>query len=536
MSDGVLQYANMDLKPTSVVSEPPRYSDTAAFETGASSTDAKDMLRTGKKQEFKRNFHFLSAFSFVIVFTATWEYVLTSLSVGFSSGGYAGLFWCFITTILCYSTIVASLAEMASMAPTCGGQYHWASEFAPTEYQRVLSYASGWMSTLAWLAGFASSNYICVAQIQAMIEVYSPGYTFTQWQYTLILIGFAVVTVGFNTCGAKVLPQLQVVCLVLHIGGFILIMAAVLSLAPKNSARQVFLDFQDNSGWNNIGVAYMISQVYVLYCNSGSDSVVHTSEEVGDASLVVPRCMWWSYCINTILGIAMLITMLFCIGPLDAVLTTDTPYLNLFNNTGSRPLSLIMNLIIFFMTYAGNIDSEAACAREVFAFARDKGIPFSDFIGHIDPKWSLPFNAVYVTTLGVIPLSCINFGSTLGFTILVSVGLLALLSTYLISIGCILLKRLRGEPLPPARWSWGRWGLPLNAFAFVYSAYIMIWCCFPPDLSVDYASANWSPLVWAGFGLLSLIWYQVHGKKHYTAPVEFVEGRKARGVELQTAS
>ena len=83
--------------------------------------DIRDMLRMGKKQEFKRNFSLLSALGFVSIYMATWEFVLVSLSVGFSNGGFAGLFWCFITTVICYATIVASLAEMESMAPTAGG-------------------------------------------------------------------------------------------------------------------------------------------------------------------------------------------------------------------------------------------------------------------------------------------------------------------------------------------------------------------------------------------------------------------------------
>lgn len=103
---------------------------------GDTPADQLDMLRMGKKQEFKRNFSFLSALAFVSVYMATWEFVLVSLSVGFANGGFAGLLWCFITTVLCYATIVASLAEMASMAPTAGGQYHWTSEFAPPQYQR----------------------------------------------------------------------------------------------------------------------------------------------------------------------------------------------------------------------------------------------------------------------------------------------------------------------------------------------------------------------------------------------------------------
>ena len=38
-----------------------------------------------------------------------------SLSVGLLNGGFGGLFWVFIATVICYSSVVASLAEMESM-------------------------------------------------------------------------------------------------------------------------------------------------------------------------------------------------------------------------------------------------------------------------------------------------------------------------------------------------------------------------------------------------------------------------------------
>lgn len=94
--------------------------DSADQRWGNTISDERDMARLGKKQEFKRNFSFLSALGFVSVYMATWEFVLVSLSVGFTNGGYAGLFWCFLTTVTCYATIVLSLAEMESMAPTAG--------------------------------------------------------------------------------------------------------------------------------------------------------------------------------------------------------------------------------------------------------------------------------------------------------------------------------------------------------------------------------------------------------------------------------
>ena len=53
---------------------------------------------------------------------ATWEFVLVSLALGLINGGFAGLFWTFIVTVILHSSVVVSLAEMESMAPTAGGQ------------------------------------------------------------------------------------------------------------------------------------------------------------------------------------------------------------------------------------------------------------------------------------------------------------------------------------------------------------------------------------------------------------------------------
>merc|ERR1712093_829469 len=95
------------------------------------------------------------------------------------------------------------------------------------------------------------------------------------------------------------------------------------------------------------------------------------------------------------------------------------------------------------------------------------------------------------------------------FNITVSLTLLALLSPYMISIGCVLRKRLLGEPLPPARLSLGRFGIPINMFAFFYCGFVMVFACFPAELPVDTSSANWAPAVWAGVLVLSGIIYVV---------------------------
>lgn len=241
--------------------------------------------------------------------------------------------------------------------------------------------------------------------------------------------------------------------------------------------------------------------------------------------------MWWSYILNAGLGILVLITMLFCIGSFEDAINAEVPYLQLFINTGSNALALFLIIFLFILIFAGNITALATASREVFAFARDKGLPFSRFLSQIEIKRHIPFNAVYVTSVLAGVICLINLGSSFAFNIVVSLNLLALLSTYMLSIGCVALKRIRGEPLPFARWSLGRWGLPINIFAFVYSGFAIVFACFPPGLPVDTSSANWAVVVWVGVFLISIVIYFLYGKKHYTAPVSFVEGKRVGGLQ-----
>lgn len=154
----------------------------------------------------------------------------------------------------------------------------------------------------------------------------------------------------------------------------------------------------------------------------------------------------------------------------------------------------------------------------------------------MNPRYEQPFNAVYLSTFVSIVISLVSLGSSLAFNIIASLSLLALMSTYMLSIGCVLLRRVRGEELPRARWSLGRWGLPVNAVAVAYSGLVVVMSCFPDGVAPAPADANWAPAIWGAVILLSVVAYVFHGRKHFTAPVIFVEGRRLEGVVPQKVS
>lgn len=67
----------------------------------------------------------------------------STASIALTNGGSAGLIYTWLIAWGGFNAVYASMAEMASVAPTTGGQYHWVSEFAPARFQAFLSYVVG---------------------------------------------------------------------------------------------------------------------------------------------------------------------------------------------------------------------------------------------------------------------------------------------------------------------------------------------------------------------------------------------------------
>jgi hypothetical protein len=113
--------------------------------TKSSRDDNEDMRRMGRSQELVRHFRLLSVASFVAIATAAWEIGLFEITPGLTDGGRPALVYSVLWNFAGFGPIYLSMAEMASMAPIAGAQYHWVSEFAPERFQKILSYLTGYV-------------------------------------------------------------------------------------------------------------------------------------------------------------------------------------------------------------------------------------------------------------------------------------------------------------------------------------------------------------------------------------------------------
>lgn len=235
-------------------------------------------------------------------------------STDFSRSGTAGIIWGTIAVWFFMILLIASIAEMASMAPNSGGQYHWVSEFAPKSMQKSLSYAVGWSSTIGWIAGVPSCGIQLAGMIQEMVLVHNPNSSFTEgWQVTLLMFAFIIASVAFNIFGAHHLPLAEGIILFVHIFAFFAFLITFWVMGDHAPAEQTFTRFYDGGGWHNTGLSVLIGLTSPIWCFIGPDAGAHMSEELKDASIQLPKAMMWSIILNGVMGITMLISFCFCI-------------------------------------------------------------------------------------------------------------------------------------------------------------------------------------------------------------------------------
>lgn len=84
----------------------------------------------------------------------------------------------------------------------------------------------------------------------------------------------------------------------------------------------------------------------------------------------------------------------------------------------------------------------------------------------------------------------------------------------------ILLKRARGEPLPPSRFSLGKAAIAINAFAVLYVTVACIASFFPVVNSTAVEDMNWSCVMFGGVLVIACVDYALRGRKHYVEPVK----------------
>lgn len=122
-----------------------------------------------------------------------------------------------------------------------------------------------------------------------------------------------------------------------------------------------------------------------------------------------------AYIMNGVLGLIFLISYVFMITDLDAALDADYPHIWVFSQAVGPGGVVALNAIPTVLIFAGTLTYNLSTSRQTWAFARDHGLPFSNWIGKVDTKLDNPANSVTFTCIITVLLSLINIGSDTAF-------------------------------------------------------------------------------------------------------------------------
>lgn len=279
------------------------------------------------------------------------------------------------------------------------------------------------------------------------------------------------------------------------------------------------------------------------------------AEELQDAAYTLPRVMTLATFANGLMAFVMLIAICYCIGDIEAVLSTPTgyPFIQIFyNTTGSLAATNAMTAFIIILSASSCITIMSGSSRQLFAFARDDGLPFSKWVARVRltflsslgrslhnsnlprlthsppqvrPGLDVPVNAILVSFTFAACISLVNIGSTAAFNSITSLGTGTLTISYIICLSCMVWLRIAGKPLLPSRFDLGRsFGLALNITAVGFLVLVFVIAFFPPvpEPLLTVVSMNWSILIFGVVVLFSMLYYFLWGRKVYVGPVEYV--------------
>ena len=460
-------------------------------------------------------------------------------------------------------SVYAVLSELASMMPTACGQYYFTYRLTPPRYKRFSSFTIGHLTVLAWIATVAIQSMLAGTMIQGLIQLNYPNYESKPWQGTLFTWAVITVDIFINVIIPNSLPKIELMMLAIHVAGFIAIIAALLSTAEKSSAKEVWFTAFNKGGWPTQGLSFCVGFLGNIGTFVGSDASTHISEEVINAQLNIPRAICTGMIFNVILGFAMMVALLYCLGDANSVLESPTkfPFIQIFyNSVQSVGGTTGMTVVVLILTWGCSVGILTTASRLAWSLARDLGMPFSRYLKEVNQSTRIPVYAVFLVAIFAALLALIYVGSDVAFNDVLSLTITGFYGSYFLPCALLLYHRIKrkihpyGTQLPQRReqsppvlsangtpdlgakplvilntdnesteppLTWGPWRLPglfgtiNNAYACVYMIYVIFWSVWPPATPVSARTMNYSIVVTSGILILSGVWYVVKGREVY---------------------
>ncbi|KAK8924335.1 hypothetical protein H634G_06470 [Metarhizium anisopliae BRIP 53293] len=497
--------------------------------------EERRLAQLGHEQELQRRFSLPALVSLCICLMATWEATSTVIATALVSGGSPCLFYNYVLSFFFSMCVAASLGEIASIYPTAGGQYHWVAALCPGPSKMTAAYVTGWISVGGQIILTSSAAFAAGLQTQALIVLNDDGYIPLRWQGMFLYWGVLTYAAILNIWGMRVMPHVNILSGIIHIAGFVGILATLAAMAKKTTSQVVFLDFVNSSGWSSDGISWLVGLVSAVYPFLGYDAACHLAEELPQPSRNVPLAMVGSVFVNGVMGLAYVIVLLYSAGSTDLEnAPLGFPFMQIYlDATNSRVGTTIMSIMVILIAVAATIAGIMSTSRTVWAFARDQATPYHEGLSHISPRLQIPLNAVLAVVALQFALGFIYLGNDTAFNAILSMAIIGLYLSYLLPVLYMLFHgRWNLQPHQYGRFRLGFVpGITLNILGAIWMVTVIIFSLFPTTMPVTAKNMNYSIVVFGGWMVFGLGYYVFRARHKFQVPL--VDSDAISGIETQ---
>lgn len=504
-----------DFKPLHIMN----YSDSKLRDNA----EDRALEHLGYQPQLKRSFGRWGMIGFSFSIVTCWSALGGVLVTGVNAGGPPVMIWGWIAVSLLSLCVAYSMAEMCSEYPLAGGQYSWVYILSPKSVRRQLSYLTGWFMIIGILAMGATNSFIGANFILGQANLLNPNYTIERWHTVLVAYLITLFATFINMWGAMILDRVSRGLLIFNVTAFIVIVVTILATnTHKQSASFVFQDFQNFTGFSPImaGIIGILQPAFGMCCY---DAPAHMCEEIKDATKKAPQAMVLSVYIGAVTGFIFLVSVCFCIGDIESVANTSTmvPLIQIFfDSTGSKVASCLLASFITVIIFGAANALMAEGARSLYAFARDKGLPFSSYISEVEPRNHIPVTAIIIVTVVQMMFNSIYLGTVTGFNTVIAIATEGFYLSYAMPI----LVRLLSHVNDNYREFKGPWALKpyvsilVNAVGLTYLLFASITFNFPSLYPVTKSNMNYTSAAIGIIMLVSFITWFTTARRIFSGP------------------
>ena len=367
--------------------------------------------------------------------------------------------------------------------------YYTVSRLAPRNWVASISWVTGWLNLLGQVAGIASSVWGASALLLAAVSI---GTDFTYFpstgQTVAVMAGLTVLTGLVNSFPTSWMARMTSTYVIFHVAVLITASIALLAKAqpsngtPKHSAHYVFTDIDNTSGWTPNGWSFLFGFLSVSWTMTDYDATAHITEEISNPEIKAPWAISMAMLFTYLAGFLFNIVLCFCMGSPEKVLKSkiEQPVAQIFFDVLGKSGGIVFTVCAFLILMFVAFTAMQSLGRTVFAFSRDRLVPYSSVWTKILPLTGTPINAVWISVFFCIAINLIGLGSYIAIEGVFNVTAIALDWSYCIPIFC---KLVFGK-FEPGPWHLGRFSYAINAWACIWTLFVSIIFIMPTALPV----------------------------------------------------